>query len=166
MDDLNERVEFLRRQKTLNFCYFLVVLAYFLGVCVSVFLRLEVTGVKLILIYLGINITTSSLFVMIYTKNLPISKIPDQNLYQNLQVERGLVATTAAPLCFFIPLFICTVGIFFVQLSIGFKYYPIVYILTMIFLLIGIYRWWIAKKFLLSEYKRIHGHNYFSIFLY
>jgi len=166
MDDLEKRIEKLRKYKTFNFYLALLATSFMLFLVIrNYFFFYNLTGQNIALIYLGINMLVTIIFLFQYVRNISKAKFKNQlEKYQEIQVNRTLVANNMAPYIFFIPIFLGNLGIIAIIFSQGYK--PNYWMTFAVFfiLVVGLYRRHRTRKFLLKEYKKIHGVNYLSIF--
>jgi len=166
MDDINTRIEMLNSYKRTNVIFFGITVLFLLIITIWAGPQADTKGEFVILIYLAVNMLLTAFFIF---KNVVMVKkildFPnDPKKYYERFIDLSVTSNDVAPLIFFLPILLSILGIWAIDMTSDNQ--PLYWIYIVIFLLffICLYRFFYSRKFIRSEYKKIHGIDFLSFF--
>lgn len=165
MENLNDRIIRLNNKKKLALYLTFIIFSAFLALVLWFFPKVDTMPEWVILGYFFLNLLMIFWFIFTKIRVIDPPKNSDQfEKYYIEQIDRTISHNDFAPIFVFIPAFFGLLGLWSIDYSKDLKVDYWFYIVPGIFYLTILVGWWIVRKFLREEYKKIHGVDFLSFF--
>jgi len=165
MDDINQKIEKLEKSIKIAKAFWLTVFSICLLIVFFAYQKALSNGHKIFLFYFSVSIVASMIITVTRYKSLskPENDNQKEKYYKDL-IDQVCWSLDMAPMIFFIPVYFGMAGILSAKYLAGLPIINWLSILTLSTWILSFLFYMKRRKFIFSEYKRIHGVKYLSIF--